>query len=437
MRVTLLTILLSAALLAMALGRSLPAPRSDFLMPANMSYHNVGTLGPATKYVVQAAAATNLWLESNPDGMYFEQHDNAITRMQTSRQKAAEFLSVSVDEVALIESTTVALNTVSTGLIEGDWFAATDRVLMTDQEHAGATSGWLHYANLGRIGGIDTVPVPITWNSADQNPVDALVARFVTALQSPPAGTRYRVLAVPHVLTTTGVALPLDRLAAAAHAVGALFIVDGAQAPGGLAVNVTATGADVYACSAHKWLLSAKASALLVIRRATQSKIKTTFLDGGMNPYTGQTGTRSTDNFVGLGVAIDYLSSFDGGLQEVQAYNIKLRHQAFTLLQALAIPGLEVLSPPPFDSFRELWSPLLTVVLPAGLTSQVIANELFTQFAIVVKMTGATLFPSEWPVNSPPYALRISFHVFNTESEVQLMVAAIGQVVSQQLARLA
>jgi hypothetical protein len=99
---------------------------------------------------------------------------------------------------------------------------------------------------------VDAVSIPVTWPvSPSDDPVAAIVATFADALSRP--GMTYRVVAVPHVLTTTGVALPLAQLATLAHKHGALFVVDGAQAPGGLNVNVTATGADVYACSAHKW----------------------------------------------------------------------------------------------------------------------------------------------------------------------------------------
>ncbi len=102
---------------------------SDYLMPLNMSYHNVGTLGPAAISTVSAIQATNVWLESNPDGMYFEQADNAIARMEATRAKGAAFLGVALDETVLIESTTFGLNTVSTGLVESQWLGAHDRVV--------------------------------------------------------------------------------------------------------------------------------------------------------------------------------------------------------------------------------------------------------------------------------------------------------------------
>jgi selenocysteine lyase/cysteine desulfurase len=91
----------------------------------------------------------------------------------------------------------------------------------------------------------------------------------------------------------------------------------------------------------------------------------------------GQTGTRSADNFIALGAAIAYLNAF--GMREVEAYNLGLRNQAHAAVVALGIPGLTPLSPSPDAGNRVLWSPLLTVALPAGLTSPRVAAALLAQ----------------------------------------------------------
>ena len=68
-----------------------------------------------------------------------------------------------------------------------------------------------------------------------------------------------------HVTTTNGLRLPIKQLAALVHSRshGAVLVVDGAQAYGGVDVDVKALGVDVYATSSHKWLLSTKGSGLL------------------------------------------------------------------------------------------------------------------------------------------------------------------------------
>ena len=55
------------------------------------------------------------------------------------------------------------------------------------------------------------------------------------------------MVALSHVLWTTGRVLPLPEIAEAAHAVGALVLVDGAQSAGQLDLRMEDTGADFYA----------------------------------------------------------------------------------------------------------------------------------------------------------------------------------------------
>lgn len=152
-----------------------------------------------------------------------------------------------------------------------------------------------------------------------------------------------------------------------------------------------------------------------------------------MASYTGQTGTRSAANFAGLGAAIDYLNDF--GMAAVQAHNLALRNAFAAAVAALAIPGLVGASPSPDPQNAPLWSSLFTVALPPGVTSPAVGAALKSGYAIVVKMTGAKVFPAEWPPGSPDYALRFSFHVFNDAAEVARVAAALGAVVKDAVAQ--
>lgn len=114
------------------------------------------------------------------------------------------------------------------------------------------------------------------------------------------------------------------------HSHGAILIVDGAQAHGGVDVDVKALGVDAYdticvinilyklilfilrryATSSHKWLLSAKGSGILYISSTIHRYVTPTFFDGGMSPYTASSGTRPQHTLAGLGSAIDYFSQW-------------------------------------------------------------------------------------------------------------------------------
>jgi len=119
------TMLTSAASLLLTTAtpptRTLPAPRSDFYINASTTYFNPATLGPCPKAVVEATTADWQYLESNPADHYFGmfQNDSPTTaRMEAVRQLAADFFSVDLTEMALMPSTTIAFNTVATGMVQ-------------------------------------------------------------------------------------------------------------------------------------------------------------------------------------------------------------------------------------------------------------------------------------------------------------------------------
>jgi selenocysteine lyase/cysteine desulfurase len=148
-----------------------------------------------------------------------------------------------VDEMVLTPSTTVALNMVGEGMVASGFLQSGARALTTDQEHGGGTAWLTHWQTAGVVGSIDKVAVPYGLAAT----ATSVTAAFRLALaRAEAAGQKYSVVFASHVFTTTGVALPLADIASLVHAHGAMFVVDGAQAPGGLSLDLHETGADVY-----------------------------------------------------------------------------------------------------------------------------------------------------------------------------------------------
>ena len=98
------------------------------------------------------------------------------------------------------------------------------------------------------------------------------------------------MVAISHVLWTTGLILPLPEIAAAAHDAGATLLIDGAQSGGAIPLDMHATGADFYAASGQKWLLGPQGTGALwvhprhheTLRPATPSYF--TYADGHVGP---------------------------------------------------------------------------------------------------------------------------------------------------------
>jgi cysteine desulfurase/selenocysteine lyase len=164
---------------------------------------------------------------------------------------------------------------------------------------------------------------------------------------------RTRLVSLAHQSNVLGTVNPVAEIAARAHAVGALVLVDAAQsAPHGL-VDVTSLGADLVGFTSHK-MCGPTGIGVLWGRRALLEQLPP-FLGGGEMiesvwmdhstfappPHKFEAGTMPIAEAVGLGAAVDYISAV--GPDRIQAHEQDLLQYA---LPALAeISGLRIIGP--------------------------------------------------------------------------------------------
>jgi selenocysteine lyase/cysteine desulfurase len=142
------------------------------------------------------------------------------------RRVAGQFVTASAAAIALTQNATMGMNFLANGLD----LAAGDEVVSTDQEHGGGISPW---RLLAKRRGIVVKELPLEPALAEGP--DAIVRQFESAMTA-----RTKVVMFSHI--TSGL--------------GALAIVDGAQAVGQIQVDVRALGCDAYVGSPHKWMLA-------------------------------------------------------------------------------------------------------------------------------------------------------------------------------------
>ncbi len=207
--------------------------RKMFLMPENKAFFNTGTLGaqPAVVYETvvrhmrRVAADIADWDYKGDDWI------SGYQPMTALRGKLAALMNASGAEVSLIENATTGMDLVANGLDLNPG----DEILGTDQEHPGGRHGWDVKARRCR-----GVYRSVTMPKPPRDP-DEVVITFLNAFTS-----RTRVLAVPHIISSTGAILPVKELCAEARGRGIFTIIDGAQALGHIAVDVRDIGCDAY-----------------------------------------------------------------------------------------------------------------------------------------------------------------------------------------------
>jgi L-cysteine/cystine lyase len=205
--------------------------RARFPVLERLAYLNAGTFGPLSSHTmaaVQAELANDL--ECGRSGKAY--WDRSIELRAVLAQQLAVLVGVRAEHVALTASTTDGCNIVLAGLD----LQPGDEIVTTTHEHFGLV-GPLH-ASGARVVAVE----PET---------EALLAAVTP---------RTRLVAVSHVLWTTGQILPVHELRERA---GVPILVDGAQSVGVFPVD--ASGLDFYTVSGQKWLCGPDSTGALVI----------------------------------------------------------------------------------------------------------------------------------------------------------------------------
>jgi selenocysteine lyase/cysteine desulfurase len=369
--------------------RGLAAASGDFLFAPGLVYLQTGSLGPTPRPVMERTIAAWKELELDPVEYGYGPQEKA---MDAVREKAAGFLGCKTDELVLTRCTTEGMNWVAQGL----GLTSGDRVLTTDQEHPGGRVCWDYVARRYGVA-IDIVVIP-----PGENDAQAIIDRFAKSITP-----RTRALSFSHLLTSTGLRMPVAELSALARARGCIAVVDGAQAVGGIAVDVKALGCHVYATSGHKWLLGPKGTGLLYLSEELGKTVDPIALQSGRAAYSASSGVSSIPSVLGLAAAIDYHLGI--GTARIEAHNLDLRNRLHGALQS--VPRLRVVSAPP----GPLASPLLTYTLPVDRNADALHTRLREKHKVEVKVVPTNWFNGQ----------RISTHLFNTERDLDTLVKAL------------
>jgi cysteine desulfurase/selenocysteine lyase len=263
----------------------------------------------------------------------------ATDLFEGARTRIAGFVGGEAQTTIFTRNATEAINLVASAWGR-DNVGAGDVVLVTEMEHhsnlvpwqllcqeTGATLRYLDVDEHGRL-------------SLDQ--LDAELSRGDV-----------KVVAFAHISNVLGTINPVAEIAARARAAGALSVVDGAQGVPQVPVDIPKLGVDFYAWTGHKavgptgvGVLHGRAEILSdmrpwlggghMIARVERDSSTWTEL-----PWKFEAGTDAIAEAIGLGAAVDYLSSL--GMERVRAHERELTARALDGLRA--IDGVRVVGP--------------------------------------------------------------------------------------------
>ncbi len=387
---------------------------------------NHGSFGACPRVVLDAQAALRDEMEANPVRFLARGLEERLAR---ARAVVAEFVGADPEDLAFVPNATHAISTVLRSLHLGPG----DEIVANDHEYnAVLNAARAVAAPAGARVTVVPLSLPVTGPEAVAGPILGAV------------GPRTRLVILSHVTSPTAIVLPVERIVAVLEPAGIPVLVDGAHAPGMVALSLDRLGASYYAGNLHKWCCAPKGAAILHVRRDRRAGIRPLAISHGANDPRADrsllrrefdwTGTADPTPCLVAPIALAALAALDpSGWPGVMARNRGLALEGRDVL--LRVVGGRPLVPEPMLGAMAAvalppptaWPPSRRVA--ASPDADPIQAQLLDRFGIEVPVFA---WPREGGPDTPRVRLvRISAHLHNAPDEFRALGDALAELLSE------
>ncbi len=375
--------------------------KDKFPLRPGFTLLNAANLCPSPNSVIETV--TGLTHDIDADAS-FQNRAKFTELREGARAAVAVYLGADPTEIAITRNTTEGNNTVVNGLA----LNRGDEVVIWDQNHPSNSLSWDVRAE--RVGfTVKRVKTPPSPRSADE-----LLEPFRAAITA-----NTRAIAVTHLSSTSGVALPVKQLCQLAREKGIPIAIDGAQTVGSLALNLHDLGCDFYTTSSHKWLLGPKEAGILYVRKERVASLWPNIVGlGWQNAVKDGTakkfetlGQRDDARVAAVGKAVEFHNAI--GKDKVEERVRALAAATKVALQK-KIPSVKFHTP-----LDPGLSGGIVIFTAQGLDPRPVYDSLYKKSDIGCATSGG-----EFP------GIRYSAHIYNTMDEVEKAVTAVSALVS-------
>jgi cysteine desulfurase / selenocysteine lyase len=322
-------------------GYDVEALRRDFpFFETGIAYLDSANTSQRPRQVLDAMQEYFTRYNSNIHRAVYRTSMEATERYDATRRKVRGFINArSVKEVVFTRNVTDSIN-----LVAYSWGRQNvregDLIVLTIMEHHSNIVPWqiLAQERGARLAYVDI---------DDQG--ELRLDQFHALLEQGP-----RLVAFAQVSNTLGTITPYREMTAAAHAAGAVVLIDGAQGVQHVGIDVQEVGCDFYGFTGHKVLGPTGVGVLYGRRELLEAMppflgggdmIRAVFLDHteyASPPEKFEAGTPAIAEVIGLGAAIDYLARV--GLDAIRDHELELTEYAVEALSEL--DGTRIFGPP-------------------------------------------------------------------------------------------
>jgi cysteine desulfurase / selenocysteine lyase len=340
--------------------------------------------------------------------------EEATSMYEQARVKIARFINApSAHQVIYTRNTTESINLVAYSWARAN-LKAGDLVILTEMEHHSNLVPW---QILQAERGIELDFIPVTEEGLlDLGAYKALLSRTP------------KLVSFTHMSNVLGTINPAAEMIRLAHEAGAVTLVDAAQSVPHLKVDVQALDADFLAFSAHK--MCGPTGIGILYGKMDLLEAMPPFLGGGdmikevklrsyrpnALPYKFEAGTPAIAEAVGLGAAVEYLSSL--GMDAIAAHEHEVTEYALERLEE--VPGVKLFGP---DANQKGGVAAFTL---EGVHPHDVA-QILDQDGIAVRAGHHCAQPLHEKFGLTATS-RASFYLYNTKEEVDMLINGIYKV---------
>jgi isopenicillin-N epimerase len=375
----------------------------------SITYLNHGTVGCTPRRVLEAQRAIRDAIERQPSRFQLREL-TAIRvggpraeppRMRVAAAAVAAFVGARGEDLVFVDNATTGVNAV----LRSFDLAPGDEILVTDLTY-GAVRNVAAFVARERGARLGTIAMPFPWTGP---------GAFVEAVEAA-LGPRTRIAVLDHIASESALLLPIAEMVERCHARGVAVLVDGAHAPGAIALDVPAIGADWYVANLHKWGWAPRSSGFLWARPERQAGLHPPVISWGLDQgFTAEfdlVGTRDPSPWLAAPDAIAFMGEL--GVERVMAWNHALAREAGALIAGRF--GV------PFTTPASMIGAMVTVPLPASLGAAPVD---------AARLRDALLFEDRIEAQIHAWRgrlwTRISAQIYNQRSDVERLVEGVAK----------
>jgi isopenicillin-N epimerase len=373
------------------------ALRAEWPFDPDVTYLNHGGYGATPGAVLAAQQRWRDRIERNPTGFLSRELPAALRH---AAAEVAATLGTAGEDFVFVENATSGINAVLRSLD----LARGDEIVIASLAYPAITKA-ARFAAAERGARLVEAGVPLPVRDGAQLR-QAVAARLTN---------RTRLVIADHIASASALVWPVAEMIADAHAAGAHILIDGAHAPGQIALDIAALGADWYVGNLHKWYFAPRACGFLWAAPSVQRDLHPLSISHGLGQgFVEEFDWTGTRDFTAALAAPDGIAFHRKlGSAKLMARNAALaRDGAAHLARAW---HTELAGPP------ELFAAMATVRLPAtGAATPERARALARWLGEAHRIE--TIVTAE----SGALWLRVAAQAYNTAAEYERLGAAVA-----------